>query len=109
MNFQVWGKTGTKLYGPTTGDDYDDNQLRFSLFCQVLYRILSIFSVSVIFSVENFYFQPEKIIIKLVFFSSDTRFNLGGGFTVLLASQIVRHHVIFIAVCHILIEYKKCM
>ncbi|QCE02490.1 granule-bound starch synthase 1, chloroplastic/amyloplastic-like [Vigna unguiculata] len=31
---KVWGKTGTKLYGPTTGDDYEDNQLRFSLFCQ---------------------------------------------------------------------------
>lgn len=31
---KVWGKTGTKIYGQTTGDDYDDNQLRFSLFCQ---------------------------------------------------------------------------
>ncbi|KAL2336270.1 hypothetical protein Fmac_010716 [Flemingia macrophylla] len=31
---KVWGKTGTKLYGETTGEDYDDNQLRFSLFCQ---------------------------------------------------------------------------
>ncbi|KAL9304178.1 hypothetical protein ACSQ67_021441 [Phaseolus vulgaris] len=31
---KVWGKTGTKLYGLTTGDDYEDNQLRFSLFCQ---------------------------------------------------------------------------
>ncbi|XP_027337652.1 granule-bound starch synthase 1, chloroplastic/amyloplastic-like [Abrus precatorius] len=31
---KVWGKTGTKLYGPTTGEDYQDNILRFSLFCQ---------------------------------------------------------------------------
>ncbi|KAJ1408359.1 Starch synthase, catalytic domain [Sesbania bispinosa] len=31
---KVWGKTGTKLYGPAAGDDYQDNQLRFSLFCQ---------------------------------------------------------------------------
>jgi hypothetical protein len=31
----VWGKTGSKLYGPKTGIDYRDNQLRFSLLCQV--------------------------------------------------------------------------
>ncbi|KAI8569921.1 hypothetical protein RHMOL_Rhmol02G0315400 [Rhododendron molle] len=31
---KVWGKTGSKIYGPKTGDDYQDNQLRFSLFCQ---------------------------------------------------------------------------
>ncbi|OAY68341.1 Granule-bound starch synthase 1, chloroplastic/amyloplastic [Ananas comosus] len=31
---KVWGKTGSKIYGPTTGIDYQDNQLRFSLFCQ---------------------------------------------------------------------------
>nr|AJG44453.1 granule-bound starch synthase [Lilium davidii var. unicolor] len=30
---KVWGKTGGKLYGPVTGTDYDDNQLRFSLLC----------------------------------------------------------------------------
>lgn len=30
---KVWGKTGAKLYGPTTGDDYRDNQLRFCLLC----------------------------------------------------------------------------
>jgi granule-bound starch synthase len=30
---KVWGKTGPKLYGPTTGDDYRDNQLRFCLLC----------------------------------------------------------------------------
>ncbi|XXG43368.1 hypothetical protein AAC387_Pa01g3420 [Persea americana] len=30
---KVWGKTGGKIYGPKTGDDYQDNQLRFSLLC----------------------------------------------------------------------------
>jgi hypothetical protein len=33
--FQVWGKTGEKIYGPDTGIDYRDNQMRFSLLCQV--------------------------------------------------------------------------
>ncbi|KAK9275280.1 hypothetical protein L1049_022542 [Liquidambar formosana] len=31
---KVWGKTGSKIYGPRTGEDYKDNQLRFSLLCQ---------------------------------------------------------------------------
>ncbi|WRX18902.1 Glycosyl transferase [Theobroma cacao] len=31
---KVWGKTGSKIYGPRTGLDYKDNQLRFSLLCQ---------------------------------------------------------------------------
>ena len=31
---QVQGKTGGKIYGPSAGSDYVDNQLRFSLFCQ---------------------------------------------------------------------------
>ncbi|CAL9042377.1 unnamed protein product [Musa banksii] len=31
---KVWGKTGGKIYGPVTGTDYEDNQQRFSLFCQ---------------------------------------------------------------------------
>ncbi|XP_061342573.1 granule-bound starch synthase 1, chloroplastic/amyloplastic-like [Gastrolobium bilobum] len=31
---KVWGKTRSKLYGPTAGLDYKDNQLRFSLLCQ---------------------------------------------------------------------------
>ncbi|VAH34334.1 unnamed protein product [Triticum turgidum subsp. durum] len=30
---KVWGKTGSKLYGPTTGTDFRDNQLRFCLLC----------------------------------------------------------------------------
>lgn len=31
---KVWAKTGSKIYGPVAGQDYDDNQLRFSLLCQ---------------------------------------------------------------------------
>lgn len=31
---KVWGKTGSKIYGPRAGDDYQDNELRFSLLCQ---------------------------------------------------------------------------
>ncbi|XP_042452542.1 granule-bound starch synthase 1b, chloroplastic/amyloplastic-like [Zingiber officinale] len=30
---KVLGKTGGKIYGPDTGTDYEDNQLRFSLLC----------------------------------------------------------------------------
>ncbi|XP_050230287.1 granule-bound starch synthase 1, chloroplastic/amyloplastic-like isoform X1 [Mercurialis annua] len=30
---KVWGKTGSKIYGPAAGLDYQDNQLRFSLLC----------------------------------------------------------------------------
>ncbi|XVE64581.1 hypothetical protein DITRI_Ditri07aG0112000 [Diplodiscus trichospermus] len=30
---EVWGKTGSKIYGPSAGVDYKDNQLRFSLLC----------------------------------------------------------------------------
>ncbi|XP_050385519.1 granule-bound starch synthase 1, chloroplastic/amyloplastic-like [Argentina anserina] len=30
---KVWGKTASKLYGPMAGEDYTDNQLRFSLLC----------------------------------------------------------------------------
>ncbi|KAL5572208.1 hypothetical protein UlMin_021805 [Ulmus minor] len=31
---KVWGKTGSKIYGPVAGVDYQENQLRFSLLCQ---------------------------------------------------------------------------
>jgi len=33
---KVYGKTGSKIYGPVTGTDYDDNPLRFSLFNQAV-------------------------------------------------------------------------
>ncbi|XWS46303.1 hypothetical protein CRYUN_Cryun14cG0054200 [Craigia yunnanensis] len=31
---KVRGKTGSKIYGPIAGEDYKDNQLRFSMLCQ---------------------------------------------------------------------------
>jgi granule-bound starch synthase len=31
---KVWGKTGGKIYGPTSGEDYDDNQFRFMLLAK---------------------------------------------------------------------------
>ncbi|KAJ4957075.1 hypothetical protein NE237_013858 [Protea cynaroides] len=31
---KVWGKTGSKIYGPIAGVDYQDNELRFNLLCQ---------------------------------------------------------------------------
>ncbi|GFR42632.1 hypothetical protein Agub_g3568 [Astrephomene gubernaculifera] len=31
---KVWGKTGSKLYGPRSGADFLDNNRRFSLFCK---------------------------------------------------------------------------
>lgn len=31
---KVWGKTGSKLYGPKSGADYLDNHKRFTLFCK---------------------------------------------------------------------------
>lgn len=31
---QVWGKTGSKLYGKKSGADFSDNQKRFRLFCE---------------------------------------------------------------------------
>ena len=31
---QVWGKTGSKLYGSKSGADYVDNPRRFRIFCE---------------------------------------------------------------------------
>ncbi|KAL8123363.1 hypothetical protein AgCh_011364 [Apium graveolens] len=32
--FQVWGNNGSKIDGPITGKDFQDNQLQFSLLFQ---------------------------------------------------------------------------
>ncbi|KQK19733.1 granule-bound starch synthase 1, chloroplastic/amyloplastic [Brachypodium distachyon] len=42
---KVWGKTGEKIYGPDTGTDYKDNQLRFSLLCQAALEVPRILSL----------------------------------------------------------------
>jgi granule-bound starch synthase len=31
---RVWGLTKQKLYGPKWGKDWEDNQLRFAMFCR---------------------------------------------------------------------------
>lgn len=43
---KVWGKTGSKIYGPIAGEDYEDNQLRFSLFCQAVLQAPRILNLS---------------------------------------------------------------
>lgn len=47
---QVWGKTGSKIYGPSSGEDYDDNQFRFMLLAKVNKPYLKICFV------QKFYF-----------------------------------------------------
>ncbi|KAF6156309.1 hypothetical protein GIB67_017839 [Kingdonia uniflora] len=42
---KVWSKIASKVYGPMTGKDNTDNQLRFSLLCQAALeapRVLSL-------------------------------------------------------------------
>jgi granule-bound starch synthase len=43
---KVWGKTGGKIYGPETGVDYKDNELRFSLLCQAAIEAPRILNLS---------------------------------------------------------------
>lgn len=53
-NFQVWGKTGSKIYGPVAGTDYEDNQLRFSLLSLVSNIVFSKKKKQVSYAVEIF-------------------------------------------------------
>lgn len=39
---QVWGQTGSKLYGSKSGADYIDNQRRFKLFCQAALQAIKV-------------------------------------------------------------------
>ncbi|KAJ6297835.1 hypothetical protein OIU76_019028 [Salix suchowensis] len=43
---KVWGKTGSKIYGPAAGEDYQDNLLRFSLFCLAALEAPRVLSLS---------------------------------------------------------------
>lgn len=38
---QVWGKTGSKLYGKKSGSDYIDNQQRFKLFNKAAFTAMT--------------------------------------------------------------------
>lgn len=49
---KVWGKTGSKIYGPLAGEDYVDNELRFSLLCQAALEAPRVLNLN-----ENKYFS----------------------------------------------------
>jgi granule-bound starch synthase len=42
---KVWGKTGSKIYGPTSGEDYDDNQFRFMLLAKAAIEATRVLSL----------------------------------------------------------------
>lgn len=46
LTMKVWGKTGSKIYGPKAGEDYKDNQLRFMLLCQACHAFWLNFLIS---------------------------------------------------------------
>lgn len=55
---QVWGKTGSKIYGPTSGEDYDDNQFRFMLLakvdsCKKKYRCITVLALNLLTSTNS--------------------------------------------------------
>ncbi|XP_030488052.2 granule-bound starch synthase 1, chloroplastic/amyloplastic-like isoform X2 [Cannabis sativa] len=51
---KVWGKTASKIYGPIAGEDYQDNQLRFSLLCQAALEVPRILN----FTSSKYYSGP---------------------------------------------------
>lgn len=76
---KVWGKTGSKIYGPTAGDDYQDNQLRFSLFCLAALeapRVLSLnnsknfsgpYGEDIIFIANDWHTGPLPCYLKAIY------------------------------------------
>ncbi|XP_024402880.1 granule-bound starch synthase 1, chloroplastic/amyloplastic [Physcomitrium patens] len=42
---KVWGKTGSKIYGPRSGEDYDDNQFRFMLLAKAAIEAAKVLSL----------------------------------------------------------------
>lgn len=69
LKTKVWGKTGSKIYGPKAGLDYEDNQLRFSLLCQAALEAPRILNLN-----NNKYFSgpygmdPPKNLESWIFF-----------------------------------------
>ncbi len=43
---QVWGKTGSKLYGKKSGADFVDNPKRFMMFCKAAIEALEVLPMS---------------------------------------------------------------
>ncbi|RZS09848.1 hypothetical protein BHM03_00040975 [Ensete ventricosum] len=68
---KVWGKTGGMIYGPVTGTDYEDNQLRFSLLCQAALeapRILDLNnSEDVMFVANDWHTGPLPCYLKSMY------------------------------------------
>lgn len=60
MKPQIWGKTGGKIYGPMAGEDYEDNQLRFSLLCRVRFFI----HPTCMLSLSHFHQQQRRILLR---------------------------------------------
>ncbi|KAG0556017.1 hypothetical protein KC19_11G019700 [Ceratodon purpureus] len=42
---KVWGKTGSRIYGPNSGEDYDDNQFRFQLLAKAAIEVSRVLSL----------------------------------------------------------------
>lgn len=78
---KVWGKTGSKIYGPNAGVDYKDNQLRFSLLCQVeivqcltvVYDFITVMSLFSLFagcsgSTQGSEFKYQQIFLRTIWY-----------------------------------------
>ncbi|CAN1251097.1 Granule-bound starch synthase 1, chloroplastic/amyloplastic [Linum perenne] len=57
---RVWGDTGRQIYGPVAGTDYEDNQLRFSLFCQAALEAPRLLNCNSTKSFEGPYGNKDK-------------------------------------------------
>ncbi|XP_074375874.1 granule-bound starch synthase 1, chloroplastic/amyloplastic-like isoform X2 [Apium graveolens] len=44
--FKVWGNNGSKIDGPITGKDFQDNQLQFSLLFQAALEALRVLNLN---------------------------------------------------------------
>ncbi len=68
---QVWGKTGSKLYGPKSGADYVDNHKRFSLFNKAAIeatRVLPFgFGEDVVFVANDWHSSLVPVLLKDVY------------------------------------------
>lgn len=65
---QVWGKTKSKLYGPEAGEDFQDNQLRFSILCQVT-NLIFLLRANHLFSLEERDNSDKNVYVYLFIFS----------------------------------------
>jgi len=68
---KVFGKTGSKLYGPRSGADYVDNQERFRLFCEAAIEAARCLPFSpgedVVFVANDWHSSLVPVLIKHVF------------------------------------------